>query len=285
MSNTLASAQSQLSLPMILYLTIGLLAATAVALAAGVFRKHALHTPDRIALDEPPSTVFLIFMAGLTVWLLAPAFYVVFAYAPATTKGQIDLSQNEEAVLGAVSGLGGLVALLLGSLFYRKNAFARLGLGLRHLGQAVPRSLAAMIFVMPLMTWVSLLAVWLWQTLHWEHPLKHDLLQVLDQTSDFRLVALVIFTAAVIAPVFEELLFRGYLQTLLRHFFRRPWPAILLASLAFTAVHPWWSMPPIFFLSLCLGYAYERNGNLFLPILIHALFNALSILASQYVSP
>jgi membrane protease YdiL (CAAX protease family) len=30
-------------------------------------------------------------------------------------------------------------------------------------------------------------------------------------------------------------------------------------------------------LAICLGYAYERTGNLYLPILLHLLFNALQI--------
>jgi len=55
------------------------------------------------------------------------------------------------------------------------------------------------------------------------------------------------------------------------------WLAIILTSLLFAAIHPWWTMPPIFFLSLCLGYAYERTGNLFVPITIHALFNISSL--------
>ena len=32
-------------------------------------------------------------------------------------------------------------------------------------------------------------------------------------------------------------------------------------------------MPPIFLLALCLGYAYERTGNLWTTITMHALFN------------
>jgi len=55
------------------------------------------------------------------------------------------------------------------------------------------------------------------------------------------------------------------------------WVAILITSLAFAAVHgQLWLMPPIFFLSLCLGYAYERTGNLWVPMIVHACFNASS---------
>ena len=36
-------------------------------------------------------------------------------------------------------------------------------------------------------------------------------------------------------------------------------------------------MPPIFILSMCLGYAYERTKNLWTSIIVHASFNAASV--------
>ena len=57
------------------------------------------------------------------------------------------------------------------------------------------------------------------------------------------------------------------------------WAAIILASIFFTAVHgALWMMPPIFFLAICLGYLYERTRNLWVTMIVHAMFNATSIL-------
>ena len=36
-------------------------------------------------------------------------------------------------------------------------------------------------------------------------------------------------------------------------------------------------MPPLFVLAVCFGYVYERTGKLWVPIVMHALFNAVSI--------
>ena len=59
---------------------------------------------------------------------------------------------------------------------------------------------------------------------------------------------------------------------------------LLAASILFALVHPLPTFPPIFFLSLCLGYVYERTGNLWASIFIHAIFNgsqiALTMLAT-----
>ena len=54
------------------------------------------------------------------------------------------------------------------------------------------------------------------------------------------------------------------------------WLAIVITSLLFAAVHPLWMWPPIFFLSLGLGYCYERTGNLWTSITVHCLFNSVS---------
>ena len=49
------------------------------------------------------------------------------------------------------------------------------------------------------------------------------------------------------------------------------WVAVILTSLAFASVHPGWTIPPIFFLSLCLGYAYERTGSLLPSMAAHGV--------------
>lgn len=54
------------------------------------------------------------------------------------------------------------------------------------------------------------------------------------------------------------------------------WVAIGLTSVVFASVHPLWTAPIIFVLSLCLGYTYERTGNLWATITMHALFNGVS---------
>ena len=54
------------------------------------------------------------------------------------------------------------------------------------------------------------------------------------------------------------------------------WAAMVTSAL-FASVHPAWSRPEIFLLAVCLGYAYERSSNRWVPITIHAGFNTLAI--------
>jgi len=53
------------------------------------------------------------------------------------------------------------------------------------------------------------------------------------------------------------------------------WAAIAVTSLVFAVLHPGWTWPLIFLLSLALGYAYERTGNLWVPIVMHLSFNSV----------
>jgi membrane protease YdiL (CAAX protease family) len=86
-----------------------------------------------------------------------------------------------------------------------------------------------------------------------------------------------VFLLVLVAPLTEELLFRGIiLRGLLSRF--RPGAAILLTALLFAAVHlnPWQ-----FFSALLLGGAfgwfYLRTGSVALCVLAHAFTNALTI--------
>lgn len=83
------------------------------------------------------------------------------------------------------------------------------------------------------------------------------------------------FTIVVVAPLMEELLFRGLiLRGLLGRF--RPWVAVLLSAMLFGLMHvnPW-QMVPTFFLGLVFGWFYLRTGSLWPCVAAHALNNLL----------
>lgn len=83
-------------------------------------------------------------------------------------------------------------------------------------------------------------------------------------------------TIAVIAPILEELLFRGYLQSaLMRHM--KPWMAIAVASAVFGAVHlQLLAFPLLAALGGVLGYLYYRTGSLKVNIILHMLNNSIA---------
>lgn len=110
----------------------------------------------------------------------------------------------------------------------------------------------------------------------------HFLKMTIDQPFSFLLNMI---TIIFMAPFIEEIIFRGFLQTYIRKFFR-PAGAIALSSFCFACFHfspeqGLGNIPLIGSLwafALFLGFVYERQGSLLSPICLHGTFNALSVL-------
>ena len=85
-------------------------------------------------------------------------------------------------------------------------------------------------------------------------------------------------------PAFsEELFFRGALQKALLRLSTKPWLAILMSSLIFALLHGTvFKFIPIFVLGILLGTVYHFTRNLWYPIIIHFLYNAISLLAVYF---
>lgn len=82
------------------------------------------------------------------------------------------------------------------------------------------------------------------------------------------------FSAVVTAPLAEEILFRGLLQRLIHRLSNSAPLAVALTSALFAATHnPWTNQPPVFVLSVFLGWAYFRTGSIRVVMVTHALFN------------
>jgi len=79
----------------------------------------------------------------------------------------------------------------------------------------------------------------------------------------------------VIAPIVEEIIFRGYMYRILKS--RTPIIfAMIISSTIFSLIHyNVLSYILLFVLSIFLTYIYERNGSIICPIIIHSLFNLM----------
>ncbi len=112
---------------------------------------------------------------------------------------------------------------------------------------------------------------------------QQDIAELLINTNSTALVGLIIVFAIVVAPVFEEMFFRGFAYPALKHRWGAP-RALLVVSAAFAVAHlhaP--SIGPLFALAIGLGLAYELTGSILAPIAMHALFNATNVAMLLYV--
>lgn len=107
---------------------------------------------------------------------------------------------------------------------------------------------------------------------------NQQLLSDLGDNRDVGTIVLFVIGAVVLAPVVEELLFRG---VLLRALLRRvqPLTAVLLSGIIFGVVHPIGDintlpfLPALTGLGAVLSVVALRTGDLSMPIFIHAGFN------------
>ncbi len=118
--------------------------------------------------------------------------------------------------------------------------------------------------------------LWRWVEPQAEPPMHFVLLILRDGGNVPLAAAQLVVSAVIIAPLLEEALFRGLLITGLLRGLDSPWLALALSSAAFGLVHV--QQPqvvlPLATLGLLLGYLRVRYGSLWTCALVHALFNA-----------
>ena len=322
--------------------------------ALRVYRPSAVAGPERL---EPTQSVGpLVIVLGVAIVALVVATGVAVATMQVMptaesrpTGGEIPAGTLVAAsVAGPVAAFVASVGLLL---LLQPGTLRAIGFTISTLPRGVNYALVAAVIAIPLTFLAGFVTEWVYQWTGYEHPPEHDLLKAMKTTPPV-VQALGIAAAVLIAPVVEEFVFRGLLQTSLtellvrfgrprafvpalppiaggfevvgvqvppnpgaatgitaggvelppvpitvagrtyslgyetpapvtpestrRRRYPRAWIGILATSVLFGLVHPMWMFPIIFFLSLCLGYSYERTGNLWTSIGLHALFNATS---------
>ncbi len=237
----------------------------------GVFRRRSIDGPQRIAPSE-------------SVWIMA---FILFAsYFVAASVGGMLIGKAGLLITNAACDAAGAILLVLASVALRPDGLTRLGLQLRRLPTGALTG-AVLIFVMfPLVGATSEVTSLFLQWTGRPQPEAHQVLQSIGKTHDWKVIALDVGLAVIVAPVFEELIFRGFLQTILGRFFQwftpnrttARWLAVVGVAVLFAAEHrvPAF-MPPLIVLAIGLGYTYERTGNLWATITAHAVFNSMQI--------
>jgi membrane protease YdiL (CAAX protease family) len=117
---------------------------------------------------------------------------------------------------------------------------------------------------------VSLINQQIWHGQGGSNPLLFLALQAKDR------VALAIFfsTASIAAPLFEEIMFRGFLLPSLTRYTSVN-GAIMISGFIFAIAHLSLSeVLPLATLGIILGFVYTRSRNLLAPMLLHCLWNS-----------
>jgi uncharacterized protein len=128
----------------------------------------------------------------------------------------------------------------------------------------------------------SALSNWIWGKSQHEQVAVAQLKQSMGNTPLF--IAMIVLVV-IIVPFIEELLFRGFLQNVLKRYLGRGL-GIGATALAFAFAHYAPSQGvgnfqlifSLIILAVFLGYIYEREKTLWAPLALHMSFNALNAL-------
>ena len=176
-------------------------------------------------------------------------------------------------------------ALLWVHFFLRKHQVSwgeGFGFARKNHGQCVAAALIALPVVLGGMIVLGIFSDWVLRALHeqlhwgWLKPEPQAAVQLLREQWPIYLVAIQGIVTLIVAPVAEEILFRGILYTTIKQR-GRPFAAFWVTSFLFALIHGY----PVGFLSLIflaavLVVLYEWTRNLLAPILLHASFNAVN---------
>lgn len=98
----------------------------------------------------------------------------------------------------------------------------------------------------------------------------------------------VILAAVVLAPLWEEISFRGFLLSALAKSRLGFWPAALLSSGVWTALHLGYSWPglaSVFLAGIGMGWIMLRTGSIRAVVVAHAVINAFSLTVISLFAP
>jgi membrane protease YdiL (CAAX protease family) len=243
-------------------------------------RKQALLNPDGIETWTTP-------WDGETVWqVLIFGFFLVGQLLLPLLVGllfgllQLDPSQFNERIKAfyilvnyLLLAAGGLLVLYLSIKPFLPMLEGWFRLGWK--GTWLLWGIGGYFAALPLVILVSLVNQRIWQG----HGGSNPILPIALEGRDDVALTLFFITAAIAAPIFEELLFRGFLLPSLTRYFPI-WGAITLSSLIFAVAHLSLSeVLPLTVLGMVLGFVYARSRNLLSSMLLHSLWNTGTLLS------
>ncbi len=193
------------------FLLAWLALALAIAKKAGFFRRGSIAGPERISRDESPWVFMLIFFGALFLANLVAGGIARFI----PTRAEMT-----PLFLTAVIETTAVPLIVAGVAISRHDGVRRFGLSIKDLPRGVAIGVLTVFVLFPMVFQVANLTGIVLKWMGRPEPKAHEVLQSLRDSHDSVLITLGIVVAIIIAPVFEEIAFRGVLQILLARLFK-----------------------------------------------------------------
>jgi membrane protease YdiL (CAAX protease family) len=259
----------------------------------------------RALVDSPPrrnSMPPYLPLIPLMLWFGGVATVVVLVQklTPGLQGWQKIFRDNLVLSIGAFVTMAAMMFL---AYFHFPRRLKGFGLNIRTIVKDFFMAIVNLLTVWPLMMAAITMTIFVAELISGrEYQMQqHQQLEIITEYQQLPLRIMIVFVAVVIAPLLEEMLFRGFIQTTIRSILdlrfsnfdcrfeignrqsNMAWPAIAATSMFFAIMHAdpghW---PALFILGVCMGYSYEKSGSLFRPIFIHLFFNASSVAIALY---
>jgi membrane protease YdiL (CAAX protease family) len=207
-------------------------------------------------------------------------FLTFFSISIDSARMALEKSEVTISAPGLLQAIGFQVVLAgmtLGVMVWRIRPLAWLGLrwpGWRWVFVIAPAGVAAMwrfsfyLDAAGFMEWIKSLGV----------EQIQDSVKLLQETRDPLVLSLMAGAAVLVAPLCEEIVFRGYFYPVAKKFVG-PWVAGTCSALVFAAAHGSLApLLPLFYFGCLLVVAYELTGSLWAPIAIHFCYNSVTVI-------
>jgi membrane protease YdiL (CAAX protease family) len=204
-------------------------------------------------------------------------FGVLYYFFGDTVEGDSTDAERALVILQSLLFHWLCFALIAASLYIRRLPWSTaFGFNSRGILREAGWGILILIGVMPLLIGYNFIAHMVMNWLNYT-PTVQDVTRIMSDSSNLTTRIYFALLAVVIAPIVEEMLFRGILLPAITRMVGVR-PAIVFVSVLFAMVHghlP--SAVPLFILSVSLCLAYIYRGSLFTNIAMHSFFNSLTI--------
>jgi len=121
-----------------------------------------------------------------------------------------------------------------------------------------------------------------WMQDFWPDLQGQETVEAFRRSDDVLAKIMLVVAAAIVAPLVEEIIFRGFIYGVLKRYTDGIFAA-LCSSLLFAIVHLHvGTMFPLALLALVFCAVYEYTGCLLVPMVMHGLFNATSLIVMVF---
>jgi len=236
-------------------------------IAYGVARASGKLTPvghPALPIDAPDADRF----ASRAALLLATFFLLPFAIS-VISGGKLGKGAG---VIFALAMIAVSLALMKLPVYGKLIPFPRIGLQKQSVGKAFLWAVGALLAEIPVLLILAALSSPLQQ--FFPAP-EHPITVRLAEQSDFWTLLSTFMAASLMAPIVEEITFRGLIAPATARLFRNTAAGLVLAAFMFAAIHPtgvpaWLPLAGFGFMSSLLAY---QTGSLMPSMIFHCLHN------------